>query len=125
MTQFFAGMISGLALAIVFTIYTLLRRKAVLRGFRTTDESIASVSDQTLLFLILGAFGSVAILVGVAAAFAYGWLGLPLYYYVAFGAAIVLSLMAVFTTTPMKWDKVFWNLATAVVMGVLVPILSL
>ena len=124
MSQFSAGMISGLALAIVFTVYTRLRRKAVLNGFKATDESIARVPDQTLLYLILGAFGSAAILLGVAAAFAYRWLGLPLYYYAAFGAAIVLSVLAVFTNTSIKWDKVFWNLATGMVLGVLVPLLT-
>ena len=124
MSNFAAGLLSGVALALVFAAYTLLRRSAVLAGFRATDESIANIPKHTLFYLVLGAFSSAAVLLGVAAGFAYGWLGLPLYTIAAFTAAIILSLIAVLTRTRMMWDKVFWNLATGAVLGLLIPLLA-
>jgi hypothetical protein len=124
MNHFAAGLLSGVALAVVFAVYIFIRKSALIRGFKAVDPSIDNIADQTLFFLILGAFSTAAVLMGVVAGYAHLLLGLPLYYYVAFGAAILLSLVAVITSTPLKWDKVFWNLATGVVLGVLVPMLD-
>ncbi len=124
MNNFSAGFLSGIALALVFAVYIFLRKSTLVRGFQAADAAIDNIHDQTLFFLILGAFSTAAVLMGVVAGIAYGLLGLPLYYYTAFGAAILLSLVAVVTKTPMTWDKVFWNLATGVVLGLLVPLLG-
>jgi hypothetical protein len=124
MSSFAAGLLSGVALAMVFAVYTVIRRSAVLNGFRATDESIANIPESTLFYLVLGAFSSAAVLLGVAAGFAYGWLGQPLFTIAAFGAAIVLSVIAVLSRTVMAWDKVFWNLATGAVLGLVIPLLT-
>lgn len=124
MNAYTAGLLSGIALALVFAVYIFLRKRTLIRGFKDADASIENIADQTLFFLLLGAFGTASVLMGVAGGLAYALLGLPVYYYVAFGAAVALSLVAVLTRTPMTWDKVFWNIAAGGVLGLLIPLLA-
>ena len=43
---------------------------------------------------------------------------------VAFGLALIFSVLAVVSKTPMMVDKVVWNLAIAIVLGITVPVLA-
>ena len=124
MNAILAGLTAGIILAVVFVIHALIRRTSLVRDLQASDDSIASMSEQTLFYLLLGGLVAASLLFGVIAGLVYGWLGVPVYYYIAFGAAILLSIIAVVTKTPMLQDKIFWNLAVGVILGLLVPFMA-
>jgi hypothetical protein len=47
-----------------------------------------------------------------------------IYVMVSIGAAVLLSLLAVVSRTPLVGDKIFWNFAVGGVLGFMVPLLA-
>ncbi len=119
-----AGFVAGFILTIVLGIYVLFRRDMLVAFFKGQEESIARLSDRTLFLVILGCFISAAFLFGVLAGLVYGWLGARnIYVMVVTGLAVLLSLLAVVSRTPLLGDKIFWNFAVGGVLGLMVPLL--
>lgn len=123
-TYVHSGLIAGFILGIVLGIYVLVRRAKLVAFFKDQDESIARITNRTLLLIILVCFVSAAFLFGLVAGIVYGWLGATsTYRMVALGLAILLSFLAVISRTPLLGDKIFWNFAVSGVLGVMVPLL--
>jgi uncharacterized membrane protein len=120
-----SGFIAGFILGIVLGIYVLVRKDKLVMFFKDQDESIARMSDRALFVIILGCFISAALMFGVLAGLVYAWLGVTsIYVMVSIGAAVLLSLLAVVSRTPLVGDKIFWNFAVGGVLGFMVPLLA-
>lgn len=118
-----AGLISAIPLAIVLIVYTLVRGRALAAFFLGQGDS-PRLSAGTLFWILLGGFAGMAIVFGALAGLVYGWLGMPRFQYLAFGAAALFSLLAVISRQPLPVDKIIWNLAVGGILGVLVPLLA-
>jgi hypothetical protein len=119
-----AGLISAIPLACILVIYTLVRGKALVAFFQGQDESIAKFSAKTMFWIILAGFIGIAFVFGALSGLVYIWLGMPRYQYLAFGATALFCLLALVSKQPLKGDKIFWNLAIGITLGVLVPLLA-
>lgn len=120
----FAGLISAIPLAIVLVIFVLIRGKALVTFFQAQDASIERIREKTLFWIILAGFIGAAFIFGTLAGLVYGQLGAPRYQYLALGATVILSLLAVISRQPLTGDKIAWNLAVGLVLGLLVPLLA-
>lgn len=119
------GLLAALPLAGVFLLYLLVRGDAFVAMLGADSGEMAAVSNTTLKLMVGTGFVMASLLFGVMASVMYRWLGSPLpFAALALGAAVALSLLAVISKTPMPADKVAMNLAVALVLGALVPMLS-
>jgi hypothetical protein len=124
MNNLLAGLIAGFVLALVFSIYMLVRGQS-LAAFFKTDDSLSSLSEKSLSYLLLAGFILVALIFGVISGLVYGWIGSRAYFTaLAFGLAGLFSLLALISRQPLVPDKIFWNLAVGGVLGVLVPLFA-
>jgi hypothetical protein len=124
MNALLAGFIAGIPLGFVLVLYAYVRRVDLVTFFQSQADSIAGIPANTLLTLILACFAGASILFGLLSGLVFSWLGLPMFHYVAIGAVVLFSLFAVVSKTPLKGDKVFWNISVGLILGLLVPILA-
>jgi heme/copper-type cytochrome/quinol oxidase subunit 3 len=125
MNPLLAGILSGSILGLVFLGYLIFRYRAVAEMFQEDDQELSSVSEQQMaLYLTLGFLGT-ALFFGASAGLVYRALNNPgLYQGIAYGAAVLFSVIALISKTPLPIDKVFWNLAVGGILGTLVPLFS-
>jgi len=120
-----AGLLAGLPLAGVFIIYFLLRGRAFVAFMKSTDTQLASKADRQVWFMFLGAFVFGALFLGSVAGLVYALVGSPApFRLLAFGMAVLMTILAFVTRTPIAVDKVFMNFAVAGMLGFLVPLLA-
>jgi len=124
MSPALAGFTVGIPLARVLGVYAVQRGKALVVFFQGTEKSLANIPEKAFYYLIVACFVGAAFLFGVVSGLVYSWVGTPAYYYLAFGLAVALSLLALVIKTPLKGDKIFWNLVIGCLLGFLVPILA-
>lgn len=120
-----AGLLAGVVLAVILVAYFLVRGQGLVASFRELDESFASMSDKTLYILLLSMFMLMALVFGVFAGIVYNlWGSNMIYKSIAFGLVVLFSILAVAIKTPMMVNKVIWNLAIGLVLGIMVPVLA-
>jgi hypothetical protein len=122
MTPILAGLTAAIPLAILLMLYFLLRGRALAAFFHTIDGKEARISRRAMFWLVFALLIIMALGFGPVSGLVFGWFGLPVFRYLAFGIALVLSLLAIITRTPLSADKVFMNLAVGGILGILVPI---
>ncbi len=121
----FAGLLAGLALAVVFVLYVVLRGRALAAFFQSLDQNIANLPEKKLFYIILACFIGAALLFGMIAGLVYGLVGSSTRFVsIAFGGAVLLSLLAAVSKTPLVGDKIVWNFTVGGVLGILVPLIS-
>jgi hypothetical protein len=119
------GVLAGLPLAGAFIVYFLLRGKTFVALMKSTDTSFASKTDQQVFVMFLASFAFGALFLGAIAGLVYSWVGSPNSFLgLAVGLAVLMSILAVVTRTPMTVDKIFMNFAVAGVLGYLIPLFS-
>ncbi len=120
-----AGLLAGLPLALVFGVYVLLRGKALVTFFKGLDESMARLSDKAMFGIVLACFLGAAFLFGALAGLVYGLLGSQVRFVaLALGAAVLFSILALVSKTPLIADKIVWNFAVGGILGGLIPLIS-
>jgi ABC-type transporter Mla maintaining outer membrane lipid asymmetry permease subunit MlaE len=117
-----AGLIAAIPLAVVLVVYALIRGKALAAVFQGQSET--PLPEKTLMLIMVASFVGMAVMFGVVAGLVYGWLGMPRYVYIAIGATVVFSVLAVISKQPLPWDKIVMNLAVGGVLGALIPLLT-
>ncbi len=122
MSTLAAGLMAAIPLAVILVVYTLIRGKALVALFREQEASQSAISEKAFFWILLGGFVLFASILGAISGLVYARLGVPTFRYLAFGMAVLLSLIAVISKTPMAVDKVIWNLAAGGILGWLVPI---
>ena len=125
MNPLLAGILSGSILGLVFLGYLIFRHRAVAQVFQADAQEQTSASGQQIvLYLALGFLGT-ALFFGTAAGLVYRALNNPeLYQGIAYGAAVLFSVIALLSNTPLPIDKVCWNLAVGGILGTMVPLFS-
>jgi len=119
-----AGLLAGLLLAGVFVIYYLIRGRPFVAMIKANSPEMANASDNALFFMFLGAFIFAALLLGVLSVIVFGFLGTSdKFRLLAGGLAMLASILAVTSRTPLPVDKVFMNFAVAGVLGGFLPVL--
>ena len=119
-----AGLLSGLVLAGVFLLYTALRGRVLVVFFQGLDANMARMSPRVLFLLLIAGFITAALLFGLLAGLVYRWIGSPLTFaLMGLGAAVLLSLLALVSRTPLAADKIAWNFVVGLLLGLLVPLL--
>ncbi len=123
--KFLAGLLAGVILALVFVLYYLVRGRVFVAMLKGNSPEMAGMSDKAMYFMFLGAFAFMAILFGVAASVVYRFVGAPVKFLgLALGLAVVASILAIVSRTPMPVDKIFMNFAVGGILGWLVPLLA-
>jgi len=88
-----------------------------------TDEN--SMTDKQWFYLMLGSLALAPFVFGVIAGLVYGWVGDPMIYLgLALGLAVLFSLLALVSRTPMRWTKIVMNFCVALDFGLLLPLLA-
>jgi hypothetical protein len=119
-----AGLLSGVVMAGVFILYATLRGQALVAFFQVMDANMARMSPRVLFWLLVAGFITAALLFGLLAGLVFRWIGAPLTFALIWlGAAMLLSLLALVSRTPLAADKIAWNFAVGAVLGLLVPLL--
>lgn len=119
-----AGLISGVVLAVGFTVYMFLRGEALV-AVSMQDENTPNVSPKMFFYVFLGVFILASLGLGSLSGVLYQMLGSRLLYTgIALGAAVLFSLVALITKTPLPWDKVAMNLMVGGILGILTPLLA-
>jgi len=92
---------------------------------KSTDAQFVSMTDQQVFIMVLGAFAFGALFLGAIAGLVYALVGSPYpFQTLAFGLAVLMTILAFVTRTPMAVDKVFMNFAVAGTLGFLIPLLA-
>ena len=87
--------------------------------------SLLAHDGKADLLSITGDVVLMSIVFGVLASIVYSLVGSQVIYMaIPFGLAALFSILAVASKTSMTGDKVVWNLAIGVVLGILVPVLA-
>jgi hypothetical protein len=122
--KFLAGLLAGLLLAGVFVTYYLIRGRAFVTTLKASSPDMANMSDNALYFMFLGGFVFGALVLGFLSVFVYGFFGAAdKFRLLAGGLAVLASILAINSRTPMPVDKIFLNFAVAGVLGGLIPVL--
>ena len=118
-----AGLLAGGLLALVLVGYLLVRGGAFVAVLQEEGE-MERIPAKTLFWVCLGGFIGAALFWGMIAGIIYGWIdSSQLFIALAFVLAILASVLAFVTRTPMTYDKVFMNFAVACVLGITIPLL--
>lgn len=122
--ELIAGLLAGLVLAGVFALYLVVRGRALLGFFQELDPNIARMPERALIWMLLIGFTASALMFGLLAGLVYSWVDSPgTFALLGLGAALLLSVLALLSRTPLLGDKIAWNFAVGAVLGLLVPLL--
>ena len=125
MSNLAAGLLAGLALALVFVLYMLARERKLAGFFRESEESLAKLPEDAFFYIMMACFVAAGLLFGALSGLVYGWIGSPTHYMgLALGLALCLSVLAAVSKQPLVPDKIIWNFAVGGVLGILVPLLT-
>ena len=121
----FGGLQTGIVLVVVFAVYMFVRGKASVDEFKELDASFTRLPDKTMLLLFSVGFIMMALVFGVLAGLVFSLVGSKaIYMLIAGGLALLFSVAAIASKTPMMADKVAWNALIGMVLGIMVPFLA-
>ncbi|MGD8603606.1 MAG: hypothetical protein PVF49_03440 [Anaerolineales bacterium] len=122
--NYLAGLVAGVILALIFTVYLVVRGDTMARLFQE-DSDMANLSQSQMHWILVGMFVGGALLWGLGAGLVYSWLNSADTFRLAtFSAAVILSVVALVSKTPLVLDKIFMNFAVAASYGFLLPWLT-
>jgi hypothetical protein len=103
----------------------LIRGKQLVTEFKSLDETFTRLSNETLFWLFMGVFILMGLVFGVLAGVVFSLLdSRSTFTLIACGLGLLFSVIAVAGKTPLKADKVGWNLMVGFVLGIAVPMLA-
>ncbi len=119
-----AGIGAGFVLAVLIAGFMFVRGEAF-AGVVFADTNIGNLTVKQSSAIMIGMGIGMSLILGLLAGLVYNKLGsAQTFRLLAFGLAILLSVVAVLAKTPLPWDKTIMNFMTALVLGALVPLLS-
>ena len=117
-----AGLVAGLPISALCTLYTLLRKEHVVTQFKAIDASLAQFSNGTFLLMLLTGFAFVGPMLGILAGLAYQWIpSASLFLSLALGLAVLFSLIALISHTSFTFEKIVLNFAVSLSFGFGLP----
>jgi len=124
-SKILSGFLAGIPLSAVLVVYMLIRGKAFVQMLKSTGSDMNSMSDTTMFWLFLGTFLIMGLFFGGLAGIVYYFIGASkTFLLLALGMAVLLSILAAISRTPMVIDKVALNFTVALLLGILIPILA-
>ena len=125
MSNITAGLVAALPLSVLGIVYMLVGGKQLVQALKSSDASEASMTDQQWFYLMLGSLALAPFVIGAIAGLVYGWLGSQQFFLgLALGMAVVFSVFAWVSRTPLKLTKIVMNFLVALDFGILLPILA-
>ena len=89
------------------------------------DPSLAEFSAGTLFWMFLGTLALAPLAFGALGSLVYGGVGSPRWFLIlGAGLAVLFSVLAAVSRTPMIGLKIVMNFAVGIVLGILVPLLN-
>ena len=123
MNKIVAGLLAAIPLSTAGVIYMLVQGRKVAAELMADDTSGMTSDQWYLIFLVSFALAPFAF--GALSGVVCGLVGSPqLFLGIALGLAVLFSIAAVATRTPMLVFKLVANFAVALILGILVPLLS-
>ncbi len=125
MNRFVAGLVAGVPLAVVGIIAMLIWGRALVASIKSASADAGSMTDNQWFYLMLGSMAVAPFVGGLIAALVYGWVGSAQWFLVAaLGLAVLFTIAAIGTRTPMMGLKIVANFAVALCYGLLLPWLT-
>lgn len=125
MNTFLAATLIALGVALIGLIYIVVAGGDFVATLQASDAEFASMSNSQLYGLLLAGIAFAPFLFGVGAAVLYSWLGKPwLFLGITVGFAILFSIAAIASRTPLPSFKITANFVVALAFGLLLPLLT-
>lgn len=125
MNNVFSGLAAALPLSAMGAVYALIRFEPLADLFREGDAEMAAVGEGPIHLMLMAMFGLGPILFGGIAGLVYGAISSrQAYLALALGLAVLMTIWAFLSRTPMMTDKIIMNFAVALILGLLVPHLA-
>ena len=125
MNTFLAGLLSALPLSALGAAAMLIWGTQFVAALKAGGSDFGSMSDSLMQLLFLATFALSPLLLGLLSAAVYNWVKDPLIFRaVALGLAVLLSVLALVSRTPMPVPKIIANFAVALAIGMLLPLLA-
>lgn len=119
-----AGLLAAVPVSALGILYMLWRGKAMVEMVLSGSTDAEAMSDQAWFYLMLGALALAPFVFGLLSALVYGWVGNQRSFrLLALGLAVLFSVLALTSKTPMRVDKIVMNFVVALDFGLLVPYL--
>lgn len=123
MNRFVAGLVAGIPLALIGVIAMLIWGRGMVASLKTSTDT--GMTDDQWFYLMLGGIAAMPFLYGLISALIYGWIGSPQWFLgVALGLAVLMTVAAIATRTPLMGVKIVANFAVALAYGILIPLLT-
>lgn len=125
MSRVVAGLVAAAPLSVLGVVYMLIWGRGMVTSLMANEIDSGSMTESQWTLIFLGSVALAPFAFGALSGVVYGWVKSPhLFRGLAAGLAVLFSLLAVISRTPMPFMKVVLNVAVALVLGVLVPLLS-
>jgi hypothetical protein len=125
MSDITAGVVAAIPLSVLGILYMLIGGKRLVQALKSSEAGEASMTDQQWFYLMLGSLALAPFAFGIVAGLVYGWLGNQQYFLgLALGMAVVFSIFAWVSHTPLKLTKIVMNFLVALDFGILLPLLA-
>jgi hypothetical protein len=125
MNRFLAAELAAVPIALLGVVYLLVAGRQFVRRMQAAGVDLAPLSDDQVYYLFLATFALAPFFFAVAAAVVYGWAGSAgLFLGVTVGLALLLSVVALATRTPLAGWKIAANFVVALGFGLLLPLLA-
>ena len=125
MNRILAGLLAALPLSLLGILYMVLRGKEMIKLVNQSDSEGASFSEKQWFVLFLVSMALAPFVFGVIAALVYGWVGnWKTFIGLAIGIAVLLSILAYTSRSPMPFTKTIMNFLVAIDLGALLPFLA-
>lgn len=125
MNNILAGLLAAVPLSALGIGYMLWKGSTLVQVLQSDSTEAGNMSAGSWFYLMLGSFALAPFVFGILAGLVFSWIGDPLVYrLLALGMAVVFSVLAVLSRTPMVPAKVAMNFLVALDFGLLVPLLA-
>jgi hypothetical protein len=131
MNVLLAGFIAGIPVGVIGGLLLWLRGKSYVPELKATNAEMAKWSDQLVTLMLAGGSALASLAFGVLAGWVYGQFAArfasnaAIYFLaLAIGLAVIASILALVSKTPMVREKIVLNLDFGIGFGLLVPWLA-
>lgn len=120
-----AGLLAAVPLSALGIGYMFWRGSALVQVLMSDSGEAGAMSEQRWFYMMLASLALAPFVFGILAGLVFGWVGDPyIYRLLALGLAILFSVLALLSSTPMLTTKIAMNYLVALSFGLLVPYLT-
>ena len=125
MNTFLAGLLAALPISVLGLGYMLLSGRKFVAALQSADADIGTLPGDQPYYLFLAAFSLSPFFFAIPAAFVYTRTGSQQHFLgLTLGLAVLLSLLAIISKTPLTGFKIAANFIVALSFGLLLPLFA-